>query len=121
MDNKEIGIATMRYKDTGEVISAIFKPTMLSETKVDFLRNLKGNLTKDDNVEEIANNAEIALASFFSQINSIELADREKQQIVSTPFKCVFYSSGNIKKCVVKFILKTIDNEIIKLHEQNSN
>jgi len=111
MEKKEIGIATIRYNEDGTVLSTSFKATMEVDISEEMLITL-GN--------DIQSHAEMALASLFTQINNIEFADREHQEVVQQPYKCTYYDNGKIKKCEIKFYFKDVENGVIKLNQQEN-
>ena len=106
----EIGEVELFYNEDGKVTKSSFTPTMkinLDENLINQLHSIESN----KNSEVIKHNAEIMLASFFSKINEIELADRDYYHIESEVMKCDKYPTGIAKYCKIKFIFKPINSK----------
>lgn len=98
---EKIGVATIEYNGKGAVVRANFQP--IKKFEVD-LSQLKGN----EDEKTVRDNAELIMASWFSKVNEIELADRDKFKIESKVLDCRKWPDGTIKKCWIEFYLKEI-------------
>ncbi len=78
----EIGVVSVLYSPTWNVLDASFEPTMKHELDEKCLTQLK-SISSDKDKDVIKSNAELVFASWFEKMNEIELADREKFEIVS--------------------------------------
>lgn len=105
----QIGQAIFNFDEQGKQMSAYFKPTM----KVNVNVNLLENISTGEDSETIKRNAEVALASWFSKMNEIELADRDEYVLQSEIEECIRYDNGKVKTCVVVFNFLKI-NELRK-------
>ena len=104
--NREIGVATILYSEDGKPLSSYFKPTVMfsADTKMlDQLSNVEG-----PDAESVKTNSELVMGAWFSNLNDIELADREEFSVVGEVLQCDKYQSGKIKRCSVKFVLKKL-------------
>jgi hypothetical protein len=107
MKEQEIGIANIKYKQDGSVFSADFTPSKV---------NLGGGFgppnqllnIKQGTAEEIKNNAELVMASWYSKMNEIELADRNQYEIKGEIIRCDKYPDGAVMQCEVRFVFKQI-------------
>lgn len=105
----KIGRATIEYNEVGKVIGASFTPTMNIILEPNVLMQM-GKVKDVKDVDVIKSNAELALASWFSKNNEIELADRDHYEIASETVECETHQNGNVKKCVIEFVFKTLDH-----------
>lgn len=103
MKRIEIGTVTTQYNEAGQLLSARFEPTLKIELSSEIKKDLEHNISKSEESEVIKFNADFVLGAFFAKITEIELADREKQEIVSEVAHCAKYSSGKVKSCVLKY------------------
>lgn len=99
---KPIGIAVIEYNEEGKAVSASFKPTQ--HFKVDDLKTLL-TLKSGTDKDAIRLNAELAMASWFSNVNSLELADRDKWKIQSRIVSCENHKNGMAYKITLEFKL----------------
>jgi hypothetical protein len=95
----QVGKAVFNFDEQGKQTSAYFMPTM----KVNVNTNLLQDICVGESADVIKSNAEIALASWFNQMNEIELADREQYTLKSEVETCTKYSNGKVRMCVVVF------------------
>ncbi len=103
MKRTEIGTVTMQYSETGKLVSAIFKPTLKIELSDEVKSNLEKNISKPEESDILKFNADFVLGTFFAKMTEIELADREKQEIVSEVVTCTKYPSEQTRLCVLKY------------------
>ncbi len=102
----EIGRATIEYDINGRVLYADFQPTMKVEVPSEVLQKLS---SVEANKEIIKENAATVFAHWFLKTNEIELADRDKFEIVTEIVRCSkYFTNNNVKKCVVRFIFREI-------------
>ena len=97
---EQIGIATVNYDEAGNVVSANFEPKLKVEN-VDVKQLL--SIKADPDVDVVKHNAEMVMASWFTKINDIELADRDDYNIVSEVLRCERYDNDKIKTCSIAF------------------
>lgn len=113
MNNEiEIGTVDLYYDEKGSFVSATFKAEPLDTDKDALLDRLK--FTDGTSEDAIQSQAQVILAAWFSRMNHIELADREKYQIVTEVVECSRRSNDwTIQRCTLRFILKEINHETI--------
>ncbi len=122
---KPIGIAVIQYSEDGKVTSASFKPNQ--NFKVDNVKPLL-QIKGDADQDAMRLNAELAMASWFAEVNALELSDRDKWKVQSRLVYCAKYRSGMVSQCTIEFTLVeimtaeqkqariiAIDNEILGL------
>ncbi len=100
MENTIIGTATLIFTDIGSIKQATFKPEAISTPLVGL------DLTQIDqcqNVEQIQQKADAVFATWFSRMNEIELADREKYTIKSKITKCIKFETGIPQVCEIQY------------------
>ena len=97
----EIGIVKIEYTKSGDLTSASFHPTLEISADEKLLTSLSSIPNEDQ--ESIAKQANIVFSTWFNEINHIELADRSEFQIINKVVECEKYSTGEMKKCVIKF------------------
>ena len=102
---KKIGIATIEYDRVGSVTKGTFDPDK-DFGNVDIKQLLSIKASKD--VDVVKRNAETVLASWFSKINEVELADRDQYEVASEVLDCKKYVDGKVKKCSIQFYLKEV-------------
>lgn len=100
-----IGSVTMEYAETGKVIRGEFKPMMVIELDDALFTQLEA-LPQGEDASILQSNADLILAAWFSKSNEIELADREKWEIVSSVADCSKYPTGKVRKCVIEYTFK---------------
>jgi len=103
MKKIEIGTVITQYNEAGELLSAKFVPTLTIELSNEIKKDLEQNISKSEESDVIKFNADFVLGTFFAKMTEIELADREKQEIVSEVVYCAKYQSGKVKYCVLKY------------------
>lgn len=103
---EQIGIATINYDQQGNVLEAYFNPTPKFE-KIDASQLKSVKSSKE--AEVIKYNAEMILASYFSRMNEIELADRDKYEIGSEILICTKYDNGNVRSCSIQFFFRELE------------
>lgn len=109
MEKLVIGNVLMMYDEEGNVINAIFDPTM----KLDFKEPLSDQLQQikcSEDVTTVQQNADTIFAGWFSKLNEIELADRTKYEIKSNVLDCEKYPNGKVKKCLIQYVYQEIKN-----------
>ncbi len=111
MESKEIGVVRISYDKHGVVTEASFNPTMKINLEPKVLLQLSAIKGSEDH-EAIHSNAAMVMATWFNKMNEIELADRNKYEIVSELFHCEKYSDGKVKECAIYFIFKEIKNQL---------
>lgn len=107
MDNVEIGIVNIHYNEDGDVLSAVFTPTMVVPFDKRVLMQLQSvKASKDDGL--LKENADMVLAAWFAKMNEIELADRDDYEVASEILKCIKHQNGMAKECVIKYSFQKI-------------
>ena len=105
---KIIGTAEIEYDENGVVVNAGFKPVMELVFDESMKKLLKASVQGDEKEEEIQHNADMILASWFSQISDVELAERDEQEIVSEIVGCEKFDSGKIKICRIQYTFQDV-------------
>lgn len=98
---QEIGIATIDYSSDGTATGASFAPSMRVDLDKRALLQLTTIKARDPKIVE--DNAGYVFASWFSRMNEIELADRDKFIVVPQTIKCETYPNGKVKHCEIAF------------------
>lgn len=104
-----IGQAVILFNEEGKAVGSMFTPegikinnlAMFAEVG-EVLAPVEGNKGQ----ENIRKAAETVFAAWFNKMNEIELADREKFEIVTEVLKCEEYSPGKVKSCTIAFIFR---------------
>lgn len=104
MDKIEIGIAEISYDKDGKLIAADFVPTKHITDLAKLCKDLEQ--IKPDSADAVQRQGEVILAEWFSHMNAIELADREKYHIVSEMLICMKWANQKPKYCRIRFSLK---------------
>lgn len=113
MKKTEIGIVTLRYNDKGELLESHFEPLLKVDFGGDFAKALQTKLNGKTKEEEIQSVATLTLATWFSTLSKIELADRFTEGgIVSEVLHCEKYDDTNVKECKIKFFFKEIEKSV---------
>lgn len=102
----EIGVSTIVYTPHGEIAHASFRPTMEISVEASILKQLTD--VKPGDADYLRRNSEIAMATWFSRTNEIELADRDSYEIVGTVLDCLKYPDGTTQSCQMKFAFRKI-------------
>lgn len=97
----EIGVAEMRYDENGKPVSATFTPATFTSTVAVVKERLMQAAGK--NPEDAKERAQIVLADWFAQLNTIELADREEGYVDSVITECEKWPNERPKLCVIRF------------------
>jgi hypothetical protein len=104
---KQIGKVVFVYDKYGKLLKADFLPEIQTENTSTLLNRLE-EISCETKVETIKANAEIVLSSWFTGVNEIELADRDKQKIVGEITASSKHNNGKIKSCTIGFALEDI-------------
>lgn len=100
----DIGVVTISHDKDGNMGEAYFKPTMQVSLDKSLVPALTaGTMASTDNPEYIRNQADIVMASFFSKITEIELADRDKYELKSEIIQCSKWGNGAVRTCKIKY------------------
>lgn len=104
MENLIIGSAVIEYDAAGKVTTAYFEPSI----KIDLAEALGGRFTElaAPTPEELKGNADIVLGAWFSKMNEVELADRDRYTIESEIVECEQYPNGTVKRCILRYTFK---------------
>lgn len=106
-DETIIGQVTISYTETGVPSFAGFKPIMEIKLSGGELLEKLSEFQHDKNSREhVEESASLVFATWFNKMNEIELADREKFEIVARTIDCQTYLKGNVKLCVINFVFK---------------
>lgn len=105
MEKSMIGELLMEYDKDGKLTNAKY----LSQVPISDIASLSEEVHKItcNNKEALKTNAEIVLASWFSKVSAIELADREKHKVETEIVSCEEWPNGLIKACILKFFFVT--------------
>lgn len=106
MNNSQpIGTATMEYSESGQIVKAIFTPSMVVNAD-DFLLGQLEAIRNEGGPAELKSSADLVMSAWFSKTNEIELADREKWFIDSKVKSCTTHPNGKVKKCILEYCFK---------------
>jgi len=107
--NTEIGVATITYDQRGKAIRELtnFVPTLKISISEELDKQF-AQIRSDKDELHLKQNSDLVLSIWFSKMNEIELADRDKFEIESQVIKCERYSNQTIKQCIIKYSLKEI-------------
>ena len=99
----------LNYDENGNVLSTEFEPKLPLKVTSGLLNQLTAVKCSDDS-EVIKSNADLVLASWFNQIEDIELADRDKFQVTSevVEARCERYENGNIKSVYIYYNFENV-------------
>lgn len=107
MEKLEIGVATISYNEQGVSIAAGFESSVKISAAnatplLQELQSISGT-SKENIVIEQAN---LLVGEFFQTIDKIDLADREKFEVVGDKISCTKHANGNIKEVKVKYYFR---------------
>ena len=103
MDNLEIGIATIFYNEDGSFLSGKFEPKLTSLVDAKAM-SFMDKIDCDTEEDRIKNQATNIFASWFEQMNKIELIDLTQYKIDSViTGECLRYTNGNIARISLLF------------------
>lgn len=106
MKTLKIGTAKIRYNKDGTVASAKFTPAMKIEIEKNLMNDVARTVNQPANEIQLKNQADTILASWFDQVNKIELADREKYEIVSNIVLCNKFANDAVKIVHIEYEFK---------------
>jgi hypothetical protein len=108
-----IGKAEISYLQDGKVNSARFTPNhyVITPKNSSVFRQLE-DLEVGPQEDKIVKQAELMMATWFSKLNDIEMADREKYKIVSEMDECHKYPNGQPSKVSVSFYFTDIPSPV---------
>lgn len=107
MENTKIGTATLIFTETGEFKQGSFKPDAISIPSTLLQLDLT-QVDRCENVEQVQQKADEVFATWFSRMNEIELADREKYTIKSKVTRCVTFPSGRPQVCEIEYTFEKL-------------
>ena len=108
MNNTPIATVKIVYDKFGKLESYSLTPQLTFEVDPNAIINLQETLSESKEAEVLKQNADNVLASFFAKVNEVELADREKFQVVSEVIECVRNNFNKVRVCVIKYSLEEI-------------
>lgn len=102
-----IGVVTMKYAQDGSSLDSYFKPTMKVHIAENIAKALavsmvERSLTPNDPTI-VKEKADLVLASFFSKMTEIELAERDEYEIKSEIVNCTKWPNGNVRLCQIQY------------------
>lgn len=100
---QRIGIVEFDYDESGKLIETAFAAEPMRIKVADDLTAKFSEITASNSQDEIKAQAEKVLASWWSNLNDMEIADRNKFEITSEVVGCDKYTDGKIKVCRVEF------------------
>lgn len=103
--NLEIGTVEIEYSEKGEVKAASFHPVPAILFDSPVTSQLMA-LNHPAGPHQLKNNSDLILAAWFTKMNEIELADRDRYDINSEIVGCDKHPNGSIKKCTLKYTFK---------------
>lgn len=115
-NNMQIGTANISYNEQGEIVSAIFTPSLELDVNEDedLLKQLK-SIPCTSNEEIIRENAALVLGGWWNQLNQIELADRDKWKMDSEIVACNKWPSGRVQMCSIKFTFRRLESKLVSM------
>ncbi len=108
---EELGIVVLTYDEDGNIKTAGFDPKIQVQVKSSKLKELF-EIGSSNDLEVLQLRADTVFAMFIDKINQIELADREKFQVVSEVMLCEKYENGNIKICKLKYFFVSVEENV---------
>lgn len=111
MNRISIGTVVMHYNTDGNVMGISFHPSInvsMTPELFEQFKTIKGTKDKD----KLTENANLVFGQWFSQLNQIELADREKYQVLGQMKKCLVYDNGVVKSCEMEYFFEPIKDVI---------
>lgn len=102
---QEIGITELQYNSKGALVYAGFVPTIRVELDKTALEEFSKIPATSEKIKETS---DLTMATYFTQMNDFELADRLKYRIVSEMDECIKYSTGTVKLCRLKYFFEEI-------------
>ena len=112
-----IGVTTLFFTEQGEAAVATFTPERMELSDLSIrqqIRRLFAPVEGNKGPEAVKSAAELVFAAWFNKMNEIELADREKYEIVSEVIECKEYSPGKVKSCTIAFIFRERKEQEVK-------
>jgi hypothetical protein len=105
----KIGTVIVNYDQEGNVLEKFtaFVPTMNIPVDKELGKQLI-KLKQENNETILKDNSDLILASWFSKMNEIELADRNSFKIESMIVSCDKYSNGKIRKCILDYYFERV-------------
>jgi hypothetical protein len=107
LEQINLGIVTIEYDEKGDVTSASFKP----ETHIKFDKHLLQQLQSvhsSKDVDVLKENIQFVVGGWWSVLNQIELADRDKYEEAIEIIECERYRTNMIKRCVSRIVFREI-------------
>lgn len=101
---QKIGTSVLVYDNLGKLKSATFTPEMDFVADESLISKL--SKIKHKSEAEIKSDAETIMASWFNQLNTIELADRDEYEVVGQKEDCVYNGKGSVKTIKISFYFK---------------
>lgn len=88
---------------SGDFIPAQYVPTSTVKDKLKFISGASEDVAKQQ--------SEMIISAWFQQNNNVELADRDKYEIVSKVANCEKWPNGNTKRIGILFYFQKKKNE----------
>ena len=106
-----LGRAIINYDENGYMTKSEFTPYSKIIIEEEFASKIGEKIQNVTDLRTIQHNSEMVLATWFSQMTDIELADPEKFSIVSSNVECLKHENNMIKQCIIDyhFIERTIN------------
>lgn len=101
-----LGKVTLLYGEDGTVKQASFSTDLQVNVEDIVQVTHKLNTIQCDSEEHIREQALHVMASYFSMMTNVELADRVDHPIQATVETCDKYDNGNVKKCIVALAMQ---------------
>jgi len=109
-----IGSTTIQYNQEGKVNFALFLPNqyIVSEESTNGMFSQLEQLEVEPYEDKILKQAELMMATWFSKLNDIEMADREQYKVVAEMDECHKYPNGQVSKAKVSFYFTDIPQPV---------
>jgi hypothetical protein len=106
---KLIGTVTIGYNNDGKPNLAVYRAEkyQVGMGELDKLKEMTAaNNPKD--AQAVCHIAQTVLAGYFNKVSELELADREKYEIVPEIKTCEKYPDGKVQVCVIDFYFQEV-------------
>jgi hypothetical protein len=107
----DLGYVSIEYNPDGTVREASFVPTMVVPVPPAVHNDLM-RVGRIDDIVALQGSADIIMASWFSKVNEIELAERTEYTIKSTISKCVRNEDGRVKNIVIGYRFEPVQKPV---------
>lgn len=105
-DNTPIGTVVLYYNEDSTVQTSVFTPDAITSSD-DELADRMQSINAASDEKAIREQAEFMVSAWFARLNRIELADRDRYEIITDTVSCERWKrTGTTRKCTLHFTLK---------------